>query len=142
MEADYHFDVLTEEACRDLIANEQVGRIAFVDAAGYPVVLPVNYVVDGNLIVFRTAAGAKFDGVPLRRVAFEVEHLAPACHSGWSVLVQGLGQDFTDATGPGYEQVRDRPIELWAPGDKAHWLAVEIHHIAGRRIRPPEDRPK
>jgi len=140
MEAESHLDVLSDEACRHLLSNEQVGRIAFVDAAGYPVVLPVNYVVDGDFIVFRTDPGAKFDLVPLRRVAFEVEHLAPACRSGWSVLVQGLGQDLTDAVGSAFEQLRRRHVDLWAPGDKAHWLAVEIHHISGRRIRPRDER--
>jgi nitroimidazol reductase NimA-like FMN-containing flavoprotein (pyridoxamine 5'-phosphate oxidase superfamily) len=137
MEAESHLDVLSEEACRHLLANEQVGRIAFVDTAGYPVVLPVNYVLDGDLIVFRTDTGAKLDQVPQRRVAFEVEHLALACHSGWSVLVQGLGQDLTDAAGPAYEQLRQRRMDLWAPGDKSHWVAVEVHHITGRRIPPP-----
>src|SRR5262245_45340352 len=135
MEADSHLDLLSDEVCRHLLDNEQVGRIAFVDDAGYPVVLPVNYVVEGDFIVFRTDAGAKLDQVPLRRVAFEVEHLAPACRSGWSVLVQGSGQDLTDAAGPAFEQLRRRYIDLWAPGEKAHWLAVEIDHITGRRIR-------
>jgi uncharacterized protein len=137
MKAASHLDVLSDEVCRHLLTNEQVGRIAFVDAAGYPVVLPVNYVVDGDFILFRTDAGAKLDQIPLRRVAFEVEHLAPACHTGWSVLVQGWGQDLTDAAGSAFEQLRRRSIGPWAPGEKAHWLAVEIHHITGRRIRPP-----
>jgi uncharacterized protein len=137
MKAASHLDVLSDEVCRHLLTNEQVGRIAFVDAAGYPVVLPVNYVVDGDFIVFRTDAGAQLDQIPLRRVAFEVEHLAPACHTGWSVLVQGWGQDLTDAAGSAFEQLRRRSVGPWAPGEKAHWLAVEIHHITGRRIRPP-----
>jgi uncharacterized protein len=131
MEDETHLDVLTEEACRHLLANEQVGRVPFVDTAGYPVVLPVNYVVDGELILFRTDAGAKFDGVRLRPVAFEVEHLAPAYRGGWSVLVQGRGQDVTDAAGPAYEEMHERYIDTWAPGDKAHWLAIEIHPITG-----------
>ena len=138
MEAELQFDVLSEEVCRHLLANEQVGRVAFVDAAGYPVVLPVNYLVEDDLIVFRSDPGGKLDRVPLRRVAFEVEHLAPSCHGGWSVLVQGVGQDITDAAGPRYDDVRRRPIDRWAPGDKAHWLAVEIQRITGRRIRSPD----
>jgi uncharacterized protein len=137
MKAASHLDVLSDEVCRHLLTNEQMGRIAFVDTAGYPVVLPVNYVVDGDFIVFRTDAGAKLDQIPLQRVAFEVEHLAPACRSGWSVLVQGWSQDLTDAAGSAFEQLRRRSIGPWAPGEKAHWLAVEIRHISGRRIRPP-----
>jgi nitroimidazol reductase NimA-like FMN-containing flavoprotein (pyridoxamine 5'-phosphate oxidase superfamily) len=141
VDVDTGFDVLTEEVCRHLLANERVGRLAFIDASGFPVVLPVNYVLDGNRIVVRTDAGAKLDGVPLRRVAFEVEHLAPSHHGGWSVLVQGLGQDVTDALGAPFEELRARPIETWAPGPKEHWLAVDIQYISGRRIRPSEGEP-
>jgi nitroimidazol reductase NimA-like FMN-containing flavoprotein (pyridoxamine 5'-phosphate oxidase superfamily) len=134
MDALAHFDALTEEVCRHLLANEETGRIAFVGVDGYPVVLPVNYFLEGDQIVFRTDPGSKLDAVPMRPVAFEVEHLAPAEHGGWSVLVQGQGQDVTDATGPAYAALRDRFIDTWAPGAKEHWLAVEIHRISGRRI--------
>lgn len=136
MEADVRLDVLSDDACRHLLANEEVGRIAFVDEAGFPVVLPVNYLLDGELIVFHRDTGTELERVPLRRVAFEVEHLAAAWHSGWSVLVQGIGQDVTDAAGARFEQLRERPTDLRAPCEKGLWLAVEIHHITGRRIRP------
>ena len=81
----------------------------------------------------------KLDGVPLHRVAFQVEHLAPACRGGWSVLVQGLGQDLTDAAGVAYARVRQRWVDTWAPGDKAHCVAIEIHQMTGRRFRPLSD---
>jgi nitroimidazol reductase NimA-like FMN-containing flavoprotein (pyridoxamine 5'-phosphate oxidase superfamily) len=134
MEVESHIDALSAEVCRHLLANEQVGRVAFVDTTGYPVVLPVNYFFEDELIVFRTDVDGKFDAVPQRQVAFEVEHLAPSCHAGWSVLVQGEGQDLTEAAGPVYEELRRRFIDTWAPGDKLHWPAIEIHHVSGRRI--------
>jgi nitroimidazol reductase NimA-like FMN-containing flavoprotein (pyridoxamine 5'-phosphate oxidase superfamily) len=91
-------DARTEEVCRPLLTTE-VGWVAFLGGDDYPVVLPVNFFLDGDLTAFRTDVGGKLDSVPLRPVACEVEHLAAAGHSGWSILVQGRGQDLTDAVG-------------------------------------------
>jgi uncharacterized protein len=138
-----HLDVLTDEVCRFLITTEDVGRIAFLDADGYPVVLPVNYYVEGDFVVFRTAPGAKLRKIPLQRVAFEVDHLAPASRVGWSVLVQGHGEDVTNAIDPTHATLREAKLEPWAPGDKQFWVAVQMHRITGRRIvrSQPLERP-
>jgi nitroimidazol reductase NimA-like FMN-containing flavoprotein (pyridoxamine 5'-phosphate oxidase superfamily) len=128
------FEVLTEAECRRLLAEQEVGRIAFTDADGFPVVLPVNFVVDGDAIAIRSDLGAKTDRVPLRQVAFEVDGIERWNQSGWSVLVQGHGQDVTDAVGRRYEDLRRRGLTTWAPGDKGHWLTIDIRRISGRRI--------
>ena len=57
--------------------------------------------------------------------------------SGWSVLVQGYGQDVTDAIGERFEDLRRRGLATWAPGQKDRWLTIDIHRISGRRIVPP-----
>jgi nitroimidazol reductase NimA-like FMN-containing flavoprotein (pyridoxamine 5'-phosphate oxidase superfamily) len=127
-------EVLTDEVCRFLLTTEEVGRVAFLDADDYPVVLPVNYFLDGDFVVFRTAPGTKLREIPLARVAFEVDHLAPANRSGWSVLVQGHGEDVTNAVDPSHATLREANVEPWAPGDKERWVAIQIHRITGRRI--------
>jgi nitroimidazol reductase NimA-like FMN-containing flavoprotein (pyridoxamine 5'-phosphate oxidase superfamily) len=126
-------EILTEAECRRLLAEQEVGRVAFVDH-DFPVILPVNYVVDGNTIAIKTGLGAKADRVPLQRVAFEVDGIELWNETGWSVLVQGYGQDATDAIGDRFEDLRRRGIETWAPGEKTQWLTVDIHRISGRRI--------
>ena len=101
----------------------------------------MNYIIDGDLIVFRTAPGEKFDSIPTRPVAFEVDGMERWSRSGWSVLVQGFGRDMTEAVGSQYEEFRARSIDLWAPGEKPHWLAIEVGHITGRRLSSiPEPR--
>jgi nitroimidazol reductase NimA-like FMN-containing flavoprotein (pyridoxamine 5'-phosphate oxidase superfamily) len=127
-------EVLTDEVCRFLLTTEEVGRVAFLDADDYPVVLPVNYFLDRDFVVFRTAPGTKLREIPLARVAFEVDHLAPANRSGWSVLVQGHGEDVTNAVDPSHATLREANVEPWAPGDKERWVAIQIHRITGRRI--------
>ena len=132
-------EVLDEAECRRLLARQEVGRVAFVDGDGFPVVLPVNYVVDGDLIALRTDSGAKADHLPLHRVAFEVDGFEGVDETGWSVLVQGYGQDVTDAIGERFADLRRRGIAPWAPGQRERWLTIDIHRISGRRIVAPAE---
>jgi nitroimidazol reductase NimA-like FMN-containing flavoprotein (pyridoxamine 5'-phosphate oxidase superfamily) len=134
------FEVLDEAECRRLLAGQEVGRVAFVGADGFPVVLPVNYVVDGDLVALRTESGAKADHLPLHRVAFEVDGFERWNESGWSVLVQGYGQEVTDAVGERFADLRRRGLATWAPGQKDRWLTIDIHRISGRRIVPATGR--
>jgi uncharacterized protein len=126
-------EVLSEAECRRLLAEQEVGRVAFVDRE-FPVVLPVNYVLDGNAIAIHTDRGSKFDRIPLQRVAFEVDGIERWNHSGWSVLVQGFGQDVSDALGSRYEDLRRRGLVSWFPGERSHWLTIDVQRISGRRI--------
>ncbi len=77
-------------ACRELMGSTLVGRVAFVDADG-PVVLPVNFVLDGNTVLFCTSSantvGRHLDSAT---VAFEVDEFDGITKSGWSVLVRGV----------------------------------------------------
>ncbi|WP_462203650.1 pyridoxamine 5'-phosphate oxidase family protein [Frankia sp. CcWB3] len=50
--------VLSPATCLWLLGNEQLGRVAF-RADGEVLVLPVNYVMDGEAVAFRTAVGSK-----------------------------------------------------------------------------------
>jgi nitroimidazol reductase NimA-like FMN-containing flavoprotein (pyridoxamine 5'-phosphate oxidase superfamily) len=126
-------EVLSEAECRRLLASEEVGRVAYVDD-DFPVVVPVNYVLDENSIAIHTDAGTKFARIPLHRVAFEVDGIEGWNQSGWSVLVQGFGQDVTDALGARYEDLRRRGLETWPPGERTRWLTIDIQRISGRRI--------
>ena len=88
-------EVLDEMACLSLIAGGGVGRIGYTSRFG-PAVLPVNYDLYEQTIVFRTGlhssmvedlrtgiADAEYN------VAFEIDEIQPAAQEGWSVLVQG-----------------------------------------------------
>jgi nitroimidazol reductase NimA-like FMN-containing flavoprotein (pyridoxamine 5'-phosphate oxidase superfamily) len=129
-----NFEVLSEAECRGLLAQQRVGRVAFMGVGGYPVVVPVNYVIDGDLIAFRTSPGEKFESIPMERVAFQVDGFDPSRRCGWSVLAQGTGQDMTDALGVRYDGLRQRTMSPWAPGVKSLWLAIDVKLVSGRRI--------
>jgi hypothetical protein len=55
------------------------------------------------------------------------------CVSGWSVLVHGFGDDMTIDDSSHHERLRG--VDMWAPGDKSHWLGIDRRRISGRRIR-------
>jgi nitroimidazol reductase NimA-like FMN-containing flavoprotein (pyridoxamine 5'-phosphate oxidase superfamily) len=125
---------LTLTECLTLLSSHEVGRLAVV-ADGQPVILPVNYRTDEGTVVFRTDEGTKTRGAPLSHVAFEIDEIDQASHAGWSVLVQGVGLDISDAIDTRSEQLRVLPVSPWAPGDKGHWIKIVPDVISGRTLR-------
>jgi hypothetical protein len=84
-------EVLPFDSCLSLLAAVSVGRVGFV-TDGEVVVLPVNFVMDGQDVVFRTASGSKLSCAEVRTpVAFEADNYDDLTQSGWSVLVSGRG---------------------------------------------------
>jgi nitroimidazol reductase NimA-like FMN-containing flavoprotein (pyridoxamine 5'-phosphate oxidase superfamily) len=126
---------LSKSECFGLLARERVGRVAFVDDLG-PIVLPVNFVLDRHMVVFRTDGGSKLDtAVRGGRVAFEVDGTDETARTGWSVLVRGEAVEVTDPA----ELVRLRQLRLhpWAPGVKTHYVRILPAVLTGRRISAP-----
>ena len=57
-ESDHGLRVLTDEECWAHIRSRTIGRLAVVNG-NQPDIFPVNYVVDADKIVVRTAEGTK-----------------------------------------------------------------------------------
>jgi nitroimidazol reductase NimA-like FMN-containing flavoprotein (pyridoxamine 5'-phosphate oxidase superfamily) len=135
---------LTVGECLALLADREVGRLAVV-VEGQPVIFPVNYVLDGETVVFRNDPGSKLAHAGLDRVAFEVDELYPDDREGWSIVVTGTGREFSDAIDDA--SVRERSLRLapWVGGEKAHWVRIVRAEMTGRRLRriatPDEERP-
>ncbi|MFH8250225.1 pyridoxamine 5'-phosphate oxidase family protein [Microbacterium sp. B2969] len=71
--ADVKPEALTDDQCWNLLARCSLGRLA-VAIDGQPEIFPVNYVVDGPRVLFRTAPGSKLAELTANpRVAFEVD---------------------------------------------------------------------
>lgn len=126
---------LTIGECHTLLAGHHLGRLAFLDRAGVmPMIIPVNYLLHDETVVFRTDPGSKLiaalHGSP---VAFEVDGTDEPQQLGWSVVVRGFLEEVTDP------DERDRlsatPLVAWAPGAKAHYVRVNPRLVSGRRIR-------
>jgi nitroimidazol reductase NimA-like FMN-containing flavoprotein (pyridoxamine 5'-phosphate oxidase superfamily) len=131
---DDHLEVLTQQECMDLLATEQVGRLAVVVGL-YPQVFPVNYRLDEWVVVFRTHVGTKLGAAHHNNVAFEVDHIDPVTQTGWSVLVQGMAEDI-DGHRPGPVTERSEQLEInpWTGGDQPRLVRIIPAHVTGRRI--------
>jgi nitroimidazol reductase NimA-like FMN-containing flavoprotein (pyridoxamine 5'-phosphate oxidase superfamily) len=129
---------LTRADCWELLATAQIGRLGLlVDQR--PEVLPMNFALDGETILFRTAEGTVLNEASLCVVAFEADHMDPETHTGWSVMVQGVARDIGDAIDPTSERLRRLALVTWAPGVRQRWFRIDPEKVTGRRIRVTPD---
>ena len=128
-------EVLDRATCLELLAHHGfVGRLGFV-VDGRPIILPVNYIVDADSVVFCTASGTKLNTIRGgANVAFEVDDSVPLHHSGWSVLVQGHADLVTDPAD--VARLQRGPLRPWAKGARANWVRIGLDEVSGRRIPP------
>ena len=120
--------------CLELLALVKVGRLGFI-ADGRPEILPVNYILDGDSVLFRTSESSVLNQASLAEVAFEVDHIDESARSGWSVVVHGHADDIGDAIDPTSERLRQLALITWAPGSRHRWFVIRPHTITGRRLR-------
>lgn len=92
---------------------------------GKPEIPPVNYALDGETVLFRTAEGTVLNKAASRVIAFEVDEVAAATHEGWSVLIQGLSRDISDAVDPNLSAQRRLSLITWAPGERHRWFRID-----------------
>jgi nitroimidazol reductase NimA-like FMN-containing flavoprotein (pyridoxamine 5'-phosphate oxidase superfamily) len=125
---------IDRDECIRLLADCQVGRRGFV-SGGQAEILPVNFALDGDAVVFATATGTKLWGSTRAPVVFEVDGIDPASRSGWSVVVHGLAAEVTDLEAPALvERVRAVAPNPWAGGDRPHLVRIAARTITGRQV--------
>jgi nitroimidazol reductase NimA-like FMN-containing flavoprotein (pyridoxamine 5'-phosphate oxidase superfamily) len=130
--------VIPADECYALLGTQQFGRLAVV-AEHLPLVFPVNFALDGTVIVIRTHPGTKLSAADHADVVFEVDEVDQRTHSGWSVVVRCLAEEVTDAHRSDLVQrTHAAGAEPWAPGEHGSWLRLIPQAISGRRIVPGE----
>lgn len=124
---------LDPAACLALIERVAVGRIAWAEDDGTVTVLAVNFVMDGETLVFTTAPGAKLDAIRSRRpLTFEADDLEPALRTAWSVLITGRAEIVTDPDET--ERLRKLPLTPWTRSPKDLFVRLIPSQISGRRL--------
>jgi nitroimidazol reductase NimA-like FMN-containing flavoprotein (pyridoxamine 5'-phosphate oxidase superfamily) len=128
-------EVLDDAECRRLLSGSSFGRLA-VTSGALPVILPVNFLLDGDRILVRTGSGTKLDAAMRDAVvAFEVDNTEPFSHAGWSVCVTGVAREVRDEAE--LRRISGLPLPHWAPNGVGHVMAISMDLLSGRRIPRP-----
>jgi len=135
MEFQPTLEILSPEACLQLLSSKRVGRLGVV-AEERPHVVPVNYILDGDTVVFRTGEATVLTEASLRHVVLEIDEIDEHTHRGWSVEVHGFGREIGDAIDAESRRLAALPFETWAGGDRNRVFKVEAEEFTGRGIIP------
>lgn len=138
-------ELLTPEECWKYLQSSYIGRLAVINGAS-PEIFPVNFMVVGETVVFRTAPGTKLRALlPGAAVAFEADGLNAYSTEVWSVVVKGTPGPFDGDPVSLRNAGPDR--EPWQQGLKEHLVQVNPLEVSGRRFAvsprsrwwPPQD---
>jgi len=128
----FGMDVLPVAECLALLGREQVGRLA-ISITNHPDIFPINHVVDGDSVVFRTAEGTKLAASVLgTAVAYEVDGCDADTGEAWSVVVKGRAVEI--------ERLEDLmaawelPLYPWHASPKHRYVRIVPDEITGRRF--------
>lgn len=126
--SDSPVSTLSEDSSWGLLANLEVGRLATIGAE-YPEIFPINFVIDGMSIVFRTASGSKLDDLTRNKnVAFEADTWD--LEGGRSVVIKGVASPITDEDE--LRRAQALPLNPWVPTVKTHFVRISPTDIQGR----------
>ncbi len=125
-------EILPFQACLRLLDSVPVGRVGFF-ADGEVVILPVNHLVDGQDVIFRTGPGSKLSSVGSKHhVSFEADSYDTGTHSGWSVVVNGFTEE-VESDGE-IRRLNDLGLQSWGrAAEDPHWIRIRPTSITGRR---------
>ncbi|MEI2777273.1 MAG: pyridoxamine 5'-phosphate oxidase family protein [Tetrasphaera sp.] len=120
---------LTEEQCWELLEKHEFGRLAF-HLVGEVHITPINYTVDSERLVFRTAEGSKLLGVVMNDdVAFEIDDIDD--EQATSVVLRGTAEVLE---GSDRDAVDSLPLRPWVDTSKSIVVAIKPSEITGRRF--------
>lgn len=138
-EATNPVSVLSDDRSWAVLAGSRLGRLVTV-VDRHAEIFPINYVVDGRSLVFRTAEGSKLFTLTINgNVAFEVDGWDG--NGGWSVICRGTAAEVKDPSE--IRRLEELPLNPWVPTVKTHWVRITPSEISGRvfTFGPEPDRP-
>ncbi|MBM9462922.1 pyridoxamine 5'-phosphate oxidase family protein [Aeromicrobium sp. YIM 150415] len=115
----------------EFLAAQSLGRLA-VSTLGRPDIFPVNYIVTGETVLFRTAEGTKLMALILDgHVAFEADEVGE--EGAVSVVVRGRARQVESEDEK--ERLDVDRLHPQLPTFKYNVIAIEADEITGRRVR-------
>ena len=126
---------ISVEECWELLEGQEFGRLAYrlVDEVH---IVPINYLVDGRALLFRTASGNKLLAAALQSdVAFEIDWHDDV--SAWSVVARGHLRKLEEDE---QHRINGLPFQSWVPTSKYDVVELVPEVVTGRafRLQRPE----
>jgi nitroimidazol reductase NimA-like FMN-containing flavoprotein (pyridoxamine 5'-phosphate oxidase superfamily) len=125
---------LDRDECLRRLARQQhgVGRLAIIEGAR-PTIVPVNYAMVEDRIVFRSSPGSKLDAALCGGgAAFEIDEVDDVTGTGWSVVVRGRLEVVTNRRQ--LMLLAATQLASYVPTEKKHWIMLHPDTVAGRMI--------
>jgi uncharacterized protein len=127
-------EVLDRDECRRLLGSSNIGRLAYCTDSG-PRVVPINYTMVSEALVFRTGMDSEASGYLINRpIAFEVDQVDEFLQTGWSVLVVG-NAGLMDERSLRLLDLQQSP-QPWPEGRRALVVQLPLTTVTGRRVHP------
>lgn len=124
---------MDEAECLRLLKSGIFGRVAVTTPDG-PYIVPVNYSVVNDLIVFRTTPYSLLGTYSRNsQLAFETDHVDYEYATGWSVVARGRGDAITDSRELD-EITSSWPPRPWASGQRNLYVGLRWTELSGRRL--------
>jgi hypothetical protein len=122
---------LPTDVCLRLLESVPVGRVSFY-TDGEVITLPVNHVVDGQDVVFRTDRGSKLSASERQDlVAFEADDYDPKTRTGWSVLIKGRAEVVHEDSE--IQRLNQLDLHPWVTAvERPFWIRIRPAAITGR----------
>ncbi|ADU01532.1 MULTISPECIES: pyridoxamine 5'-phosphate oxidase family protein [Mycolicibacterium] len=121
---------LSESESWDLLGSVSLGRLV-TTVNGWTEIFPVNFVVQKNTLLFRTAEGTKLLTAALNEyVVFEADDHNVA--EGWSVVVRGKARLL--ATSNEIAEARRGGLYPWIATQKERFVRITPQTLTGRRF--------
>ncbi|WP_080796936.1 pyridoxamine 5'-phosphate oxidase family protein [Corynebacterium pacaense] len=127
--------VLGEQEAFELLGSTTLGRIV-VRRSDDMDIFPVNYVVDGGNLYFRTAEGNKLFTINLNHdVLFEVDEVKEG--TAWSVVIKGNAELVRDSAEIAHADTLD--LKPWVPTLKYNYVRITPREVSGRQFELGEE---
>jgi uncharacterized protein len=127
MTEDEPVTTLTREQCWAMLHEHEFGRLAF-HLAGEVHLAPVNYAVDQETLLFRTAEGSKLLGVVMNPdVAFEIDEYDD--RHARSVVVRGVARRLEEDE---HHRTENIPLRPWVKTLKYDLVEIRPTEVTGR----------
>jgi len=123
---------LSRAECMELLTEKNVGRVVYAGPDG-PEIIPLNYIVHNDAVLFRTSPHSLLGrSLPLDVAAFEVDETDDFTESGWSVVLRGAVHALDADDLP---PVDERPT-AWPAGQRTLYVRLAPRTVTGLRMIP------